>query len=215
MEQPLVSCIMPTANRQKHIPLALDNFFQQDYPNKELVIIDDGKESILPLLTDDPRIKYYYSTTVKTIGLKRNDACERASGEFIIHWDDDDWHAPDWISKQVYFLNASGADICGIENVHFYVAVTDTLWKGTALNRNNPHTGGFLNGATFIYRKSFWEKNHFKDLPTGEDDDFIRSSGGKLFAHDYIDGFIAVLHPKNTTIKYFENPKHKKNHNNI
>jgi glycosyltransferase involved in cell wall biosynthesis len=210
MEKPLVSCIMPTANRQKYIPYAINNFLIQDYPNAELVIIDDGTEAISLLLPDDPRINYFYVPPIGTTGLKRNYACERSNGELIMHWDDDDWRAPDWISRQVDYLLTSGADICGIEHVNFFSAVTDTFWKGTALNRNNPNIPGWLNGATLIYRKSFWEQHPFKDLQTAEDDDFIKKSGAKTFAHDYIEGFVAILHPDNTTVKYFENPRHKR-----
>ncbi len=45
--QPLVSCIMPTANRQRFIPTAISLFLRQDYPEKELVIIDDGEHSVV------------------------------------------------------------------------------------------------------------------------------------------------------------------------
>lgn len=210
MDQPLVSCIMPTADRQQYIPLAIRDFLIQDYSRKELIIIDDGKETIASLIPKDERIKYHYSTVVKSTGMKRNDACHYSNGEIIMHWDDDDWHAPDWISQQVYFLLSSGADICGIEHVNFYSTITDTLWRGTALNRNNPYIKGWLNGATLIYSKSFWERNPFKDLQAGEDSEFINTPGVKLYAHEYIDGFIAILHQKNTTRKYFENPLHKK-----
>ena len=120
MNQLLVSCIMPTANRQKYIPIALNHFLAQDYPNKELVIIDDGKESIALLLPDDPRIKYFYTEPLGTVGIKRNFACNKAKGEIIMHWDDDDWYANDWISRQVHFLSTSDADICGIEHTHFF-----------------------------------------------------------------------------------------------
>lgn len=128
MNQPLVSCIMPTANRQKYIPFALNHFLSQDYKNAELVIIDDGKNSIAPLLPDDPRIKYHYTEPLGTIGAKRNYACNMSEGEIIMHWDDDDWYASDWITRQVEYLYSSGADICGIEHIHFFSPVTDTLW---------------------------------------------------------------------------------------
>ncbi|WP_442587831.1 glycosyltransferase family 2 protein [Pedobacter sp. AW31-3R] len=207
MNQPLVSCIMPTANRQKYIPLAVDYFLKQDYPNTELIIVDDGEVSISALLPNNPKIKYYFSAPIGTIGLKRNYACERASGEIIMHWDDDDWHAEDWISRQVDFLIQSDSDICGIEHVHFYSTEKDTLWLGTAKNRNNPaRSTQWLNGATIAYWKTYWEQHHFLDLQESEDDDFIKSYGAKVFAHDYIDGFVAILHPKNTTVKYFEGP---------
>jgi glycosyltransferase involved in cell wall biosynthesis len=202
---------MPTANRHKYIPFAIKYFLEQNYPNKELVIVDDGKESISSLIPDHGSIKYFYTSPLGTIGLKRNFACEKSVGDIIMHWDDDDWHAPDWISQQVKQLVSSGAEICGIEHVHFFSPVNDTLWQGTAMNRNNPYVAPWLNGATLAYWKSFWSAHPFKDKQTGEDTYFVRSAGDKVFAHDYIDGFIAILHPDNTTTKYFENPAHKRN----
>ncbi|MDO7743487.1 MAG: glycosyltransferase family 2 protein [Pedobacter sp.] len=211
MRLPLVSCIMPTADREKFIPYAISYFLQQNYPHKELIIIDDGKYAIKPLVPKHPQIKYFFSEPLGTIGLKRNYACEKASGEIIMHWDDDDWHAYDWIMKQVYFLQSSGADICGIRHVHYFSAIMNMFWQGDANNRNNPDSRVWLNGATLAYWKVFWQKHHFQDLQKGEDDAFIQSEGAKVFAHDYIDGFIAILHPDNTTVKSFENKKHKKN----
>jgi len=41
---PLISCIMPTYNRRPFLPLALRCFLDQDYPNKELIIVDDGED---------------------------------------------------------------------------------------------------------------------------------------------------------------------------
>ena len=52
-EQPLVSCIMPTADRRRFVPLAIQNFLQQDYPNRELVILDDGQDSVADLAPAD------------------------------------------------------------------------------------------------------------------------------------------------------------------
>jgi glycosyltransferase involved in cell wall biosynthesis len=211
MDLPFVSCIMPTANRQKYIPFALDYFLQQNYPNKELVIIDDGKESIAPLIPVNSQIRYFYTSPLGTIGIKRNYAIERSKGSIIMHWDDDDWHAYDWISQQVRFLLTTGVDITGIKHVHYYSALMNTFWQGDAHNRNNPNSRVWLNGATLAYLKSYWKKYPFQDLQKGEDDQFIQNPGAKVFAHDYIDGFIAILHPDNTTVKAFENPKFKRN----
>jgi hypothetical protein len=43
---PLVSCIMPTANRRRFVPEAIRLFLAQDYLEKELVILDDGEDSV-------------------------------------------------------------------------------------------------------------------------------------------------------------------------
>jgi hypothetical protein len=43
-ELPLVSCIMPTNNRRTFVPKAIEFFLRQDYPNRQLIIIDDGSD---------------------------------------------------------------------------------------------------------------------------------------------------------------------------
>jgi glycosyltransferase involved in cell wall biosynthesis len=211
MGKPLVSCIMPTANRHKYVPFAVDYFLAQDYLNKELVIIDDGTDPIRPLLPDDARLRYYhYDQPVGSIGLKRNLACDKAAGEIIVHWDDDEWYAFDWISRGVANLVESGANITGIEFINYYSAITDTFWVGSSLNRNNPsRKKQWLNGPTITYWKSWWISHPFKDLQKGEDDEFVNHPDAKNYAHDYIEGFVKILHPGNTTIKYFEDYNHK------
>ena len=208
--KPLVSCIMLTANRLKYVPLAISNFLVQDYPNTELIIIDDGLVSAADLVPSDPRIKYFYTSRIGTIGSKRNYACERTTGEIIMHWDDDDYYSSDWVSRQVHYLTTTNSDMCGIEHVHFFSPVTDTFWLGTSLNRNKGYRIQWLSGATLAYWKTFWVDHPFEDVNTGEDDGFITKHGARVFAHNYIDGFVALLHPTNTTLKYFEHQQEKK-----
>jgi len=207
MNQPLVTCIMPTANRQRYLPLAIDYFLKQDYPNAELVILDDGLESSASLIPDHESIHYFYSEPIGTIGIKRNAACEKANGEIIMHWDDDDWYAPDWISKQVNSLLTSGADITGLNRVIFFSPSMDQKFMYEDTDEDKP----WLCGATMAYRKTFWKDHSFVDLQVGEDYDFVWNSGGKIVAHNYMQGFVAILHANNTSIKPIENPKHKKN----
>ena len=90
----VVSCIMPTANRRRFVPLAIRYFLAQDYPNKELLILDDGDDSVADLLPDHPQVRYMREPKGRTLGVKRNRLCELAQGDIIAHWDDDDWHAP-------------------------------------------------------------------------------------------------------------------------
>lgn len=207
MEQPLVTCITPTANRQKFLPLAIKYFLAQDYPNAEMVIIDDGINSAAALIPENPKIKYYYyPEKIGTIGVKRNVACEKANGEIIVHWDDDDWYAPDWISKQVEAQLTSGADITGLNIVDFYSPSVNMRWRYEDTETEKP----WLCGATMAFKKSFWEQHKFIDLQVGEDYDFVWNSGGKVFAFGYKDGFVSILHAHNTSIKPVENPKHKK-----
>ena len=207
MSGPHVSCIMPTANRPNFVLLAIQHFLNQDYRDAELIILDDGKESMQHLLPDHRRLKYFYTEPLGTIGKKRNYACSKALGEIIMHWDDDDYYAFDWISRQLNVLENSDADIVGLNEIYFFSPVVNRFWRYSDKDNDRP----WLSGATMAYRKSFWEKHPFKDVNIGEDYDYIWNSGAKIQAHEYPDGFIATLHAGNTTLKPFENPKHKKN----
>jgi len=197
---------MPTANRPNFVVLATWHFLNQNFRNAELIIIDDGKESVSKSLPNHRRLKYFYTDPIGSIGLKRNFACEKAQGDIIIHWDDDDYYAYNWISKQIFFLEDSGADICGLNEIVFYSPIVNKFWKHTNKDPNKP----WLSGATMAYWKSFWREHPFKDINIGEDYDYIWNNGAKIYAHDYVDGFIATLHNANTTLKPFENPRHKK-----
>lgn len=206
MKLPLVSCIVPTANRQKYLPMSINYFLQQDYPNAEMIILDDGLEPSHNLIPDNPKIHYFYSAPIGTIGQKRNLACEKSDGEIIIHWDDDDWYASDWISRQVSAMSTSGADITGLNRVLFFSPAVNKRYMYEDTDDDKP----WICGATMAYKKEFWKRHPFLDLQIGEDYDFVWNSGGKVYALNYLEGFVAILHADNTSIKPVENPKHKK-----
>src|SRR5271157_4780477 len=117
---PLVSCIMPTRNRRWAVPRAIQYFLHQDYPNRELLIVDDGTDRIGDLIPGDSRIRYFELPRPASTGAKRNFACTNSKGTLIAHWDDDDWYAPWRLTYQVEQLLQANADICGLDRVLFY-----------------------------------------------------------------------------------------------
>jgi glycosyltransferase involved in cell wall biosynthesis len=194
---PLVSCIMPTANRPQFISRSIRNFLEQDYSNKELIIVDDGHQTIAHLIPENPQIKYFRTSITGTIGAKRNQACALAGGDIIVHWDDDDWYAPDWITHQVKVLQTSGADLTGLSTLFFYAPQTDTAWKYSYPLTDRP----WVAGATMAYKRSLWQRYRFRELHIGEDNDFAWHSGARVHAHHYEEGFVSTIHPGNTSPK--------------
>jgi glycosyltransferase involved in cell wall biosynthesis len=147
---PLVSCIMPTFHRRAFAPRAIENFLRQDYPDKELIIVDHGPDPIEDLIPTDPRIRYRRCGDQITLGAKRNLACQESHGEIILHWDDDDWEA-DWrISYQVENLLKERADICGLDKVYYYDSAANRAWQYVYPAGGKPWVGG----NTLCYRKS-------------------------------------------------------------
>src|SRR5438552_2024035 len=87
---PLVSCIMPTCNRRAFVPHAIRYFLRQDYEHKELIIADDGSDSVEDIVPSHPQIRYLRLEKKMTLGEKRNFCVRQCKGNLIMHWDDDD-----------------------------------------------------------------------------------------------------------------------------
>lgn len=189
-----VSCIMPTYNRRKTIPLALKCFLSQDWKDKELVVIDDG-ESVKDLFKGIKKVFYRSSEERISLGAKKNLACEIATGEVIVHWDDDDWSSPTRISEQVARLKSSGKPVTGYCNLVFWNTTKKSASKYYG-DRN------YSCDSALCYRKEYWSENKFREsLGTREDHDFAYKAGrsGKMESVDGGTSLIAVTHPGNTS----------------
>jgi len=169
MEQPLISCIMPTKDRRAFVAQALYYFEQQDYPNKELIVVDDGDDMIVDLVSQRPYVRYIMTQYAHTVGVKRNIACEAARGDLICHWDDDDWYAPNRLSYQVAPMLTGQADITGLHLQHVLDLKRMQGWQCEDISSMQPGVDGMHYG-TAIYRKQLWEnRTRFHDSPKGDD----------------------------------------------
>jgi glycosyltransferase involved in cell wall biosynthesis len=104
---PTVSIVIPTYNRQKFWPLIIRNWKSIDYPREklELVILDDSPSiGNTDIFKDDPQIKYYHVKEKLTIGAKRNLLCSKATHEYIVHMDDDDWYPRESVAARIRIL---------------------------------------------------------------------------------------------------------------
>ncbi|MEW6734677.1 MAG: glycosyltransferase, partial [Acidobacteriota bacterium] len=196
--EPLISCIMPTYNRRSFIPQAIRCFLRQDYSNSELIVIDDGTDSIAECVPQNGRIRYIRLDKKLSIGAKRNFACAQAYGDLIVHWDDDDWY-PSWrLRAQLQSLVNHRADLCGSSQIFYYDAANDRGWE---YKYSAPGTK-WVGGNTLAYRKSFWEQNKFSDVQMGEDSIFLWNSTGKIIADLAEPALcVAMLHSGNTSPK--------------
>jgi hypothetical protein len=168
-EWPLVSCIMPTADRRRFAAEAIRYFLRQDYPRKELIILDDGRDAIGDLVPDDSRVRYSRLPARLTVGAKRNLACERAAGTLIAHWDDDDWHAPHRLSRQIERLHECGAEVCGLTTLLFLDLRDGAAWRYSYPEGQGP----WLSGSSLLYTRAFWQARRFPEIDVGEDNQFV------------------------------------------
>ncbi len=188
---------MPTANRRRFVPGAIAAFLAQGRADAELVILDDGSDPVGDLIPGDPRIRYHREETARVIGDKRNRLCALARGEIIVHWDDDDWHGPDRLARQLAALEDTGADVVGLDRIAFLAddggAAWDYQWQGR---------GRWVYGASLAFRRSFWERRPFPAIRSGEDTRFVLDAAG-AHVHAMTDGdwLVARVHGGNTSPK--------------
>ena len=196
---PLVSCIMPTFNRRRFVPRAILYFLRQDYPNKELVLVDDGIDRISDLIPSDPRLHYIQIPQRTSLGAKRNLACEQAAGQLIAHWDDDDWHAPGRLRYQVNSLLGAKGDLCGIKILLFLDIRFGRAWRYT-YPEGQPD---WLSGSSLVYTREFWGKHRFPEIDVGEDNRFVWSADkARIVVLPDPTFHVGIIHEENTSPKH-------------
>jgi hypothetical protein len=196
--QPTVSCIMPTYDRRAWVPGSIDRFLAQDYPQRELIVIDDGTDPVADLIPNDPRVRYVRIPNRMTIGAKRNLGCEIASGELFAHWDDDDWVASWRLRYEVEALLGSEADIVGLTTLLYYDPSSARAWRYAYRSTDRP----WLHDPTFCLRRDVWEAEPFPDTNHGLDLRYIQTGRRKRIAaladHRF---YVGTIHAGNTSRK--------------
>lgn len=181
---PLVSIIIPTTMERREFNISiLQQARKQDYPNKEII----------------------FNYKNEKIGTKRNSLCEIAQGEIIVNFDSDDMYMPDWVTKSVYDLIKSECDVTGLREYYNY----DVDTKEVHLYTYKCAYPCWVAGATMVYWKKAWERNHFLDISEGEDGCFIGIDKPQpllsVYPHKYYGGFAALLHKGNSPAKDISN----------
>ena len=114
-----VSVTTPTKDREDNLQRTYRLFCSQTYENKELLIHDNSKEpSAFFRKPNDPRVKYFHDNKTDHIGAKRNILAENASGDVLMHFDDDDFYSRYYIK---FMLDSLGeADLAKLSSWFFY-----------------------------------------------------------------------------------------------
>lgn len=191
----LISAIMPTGDRLDLAPLAVTCFLRQTVTDSELIVIDDGAESLAPHLPPDPRIRHYRNARSVSIGQKCNQACQVAHGKYIVRWDDDDWSAPERLADQLERLEKSGKAVTGYNTLLYWDMRTAKAYRFQADRRD------FTAGTSLCFRRTWWEKYQFMNVRIGEDNRFagVARAARQIVAVDGGQMIVARQHHKSTS----------------
>lgn len=114
---PLISCVMVTADRHRFCGRAIKSYIDQSYPNKELIVLDNGETPMDDLLVDVPDSEIRYTRVTKTpdmtLGDLRNESLSLVGGDIVVpQWDDDDWSPPNRLEYQYQSLVSHEVEAC-------------------------------------------------------------------------------------------------------
>ena len=178
IDYPMVSIILPCRNEEKYIGKCLDSLLVQDYPNYEIIAINDSSSDKTGEI-----IKRYSMTHNKIIFVDaqpkpegwtgKNWACYQgylqANGNILLFTDADSIHCTSTMSLATNYLLSQRLDsltvIPKILANDFWTKITlPILWtfsvaRFSPLKANNPKTkkGGYFFGSFFIITKKVYE----------------------------------------------------------
>lgn len=102
---PLISIGVTCYNAASTIDGALESAARQDWPNLEIIVVDDASSDRSPLVLEkwkqrDSRIKIHRHSRNLGCAAARNTILRHASGAFVAFFDDDDISRPDRLRRQ-------------------------------------------------------------------------------------------------------------------
>lgn len=144
INNPLVSVIIPAYNRGWVLKEAVDSVLAQDFPNFELIVVNDGSadnsSEILASYGNKIRI---VSQENRGVSSARNRGIGSSSGDYIAFLDSDDLWLPGKLSAQVAFFE---------KNPDALICQTEEIWVKNGIRMNPGKRHKKMSG--FFFEKS-------------------------------------------------------------
>lgn len=113
-----ISILLATRNRSRLLRRALISLQHQTYLNIEILVLDDGSTDNTPALLshfaeNDSRIRFFRHDRSRGLACALNRLIAESKGVWIARMDDDDFSYPDRLVRQIEWMKAHKADVCG------------------------------------------------------------------------------------------------------
>ncbi len=221
-----ISIITPTYGRERYLPSLYRSFAEQTHDDRELLIHDDSPTpSPFFAALHDTRVSYRHTAARVTIGEKRNQLIERATGDLVAFFDDDDFYAPGYLAAMAAALGDADLvklsgwfalsvpddaffywDTAQHQPLHYKVGegaisfVTSGQFKPDFAAKN---VDGY--GFSYLFRRQVFDGAYrFPDKSFGEDLPFVQAlrAAGRNVRHVQDDAGLVVhfLHNRNSSV---------------
>ena len=115
-KDPIISVIVPVYNNEEFIGKCLDSILAQTFQDFELLVVDDGSTDETPEILEvfqkqDQRVKIIKQEN-SGVSAARNNALDKAVGEYIMFVDADDYIEPKTLEDSYAYVIKHNADVC-------------------------------------------------------------------------------------------------------
>lgn len=186
-ELPLVSVAIALYNMEQYVSETLDSVLQSDYPNLEVIVMNDGSTDGSLQIVEQYQKQWpnlhCYSQTNQGAVTARNEAIRRASGKYILPVDADNRIAPDFISAAVEVLE-SNPEVKVVAPSAEFIGDRSGEWKLPPFSRELLASRNMMDTCA-MYAKTEWERvgGYNKEIIAREDWVFwiaVLKDGGKV-----------------------------------
>lgn len=195
-----VTIMIPTFNQAQYIEQCINSVLVQEYSNLEVIISDDSinnetEKIIKEKYLNDSRVIYFHNIpALGRVGNYRKTLFERATGDFVLNLDGDDWLIDtSYISKAVRILEEHKNVVCVFSNQVNYYQNENKFVENNAnkcleeINEGNnlffayPYEKISLNHLSNIYRRedAISIDYYRQDIISSDRESFLRLILGK------------------------------------
>ena len=163
LNKPLISVVMPSFNQAKYIEKSILSVLNQEYQNKELIIIDGGSNdgTVQIIKKFDEHISYWISEQDKGQSDALNKGFKLSKGDIYCWLNSDDLLLPGALKCAAFELSKKNKQICYGDWV--YIDENDNIidkYYAFDINSNHLKYEGFHLSADSI----FWHRNVHKNF---------------------------------------------------
>lgn len=117
----LVSVIVPFFNEEKHLPECAASILDQTHDNVEVILVDDGSADnsrtiAKSIEAKDSRVNVITQNN-KGVSAARNVALGKATGDYVVFVDSDDYLSPDFVHYMLAIVKETQSEFCMSTNI--------------------------------------------------------------------------------------------------
>ncbi len=172
---PEISIILPTYNRAKHLPKAIESVINQTFEDWELIIIDDGSKddtfAVVDPYLDSLKIRYIKHKN-RQAGYARNAGIQASYGQYITFIDSDDIYFPNHLQTRIDYMKSHPE----LDLIYggYQTDTEEEIWVVDYFNQERLVNlkECVMTNTFFGKREVFFELQGFNNFAYGEDTDF-------------------------------------------